>query len=806
MRYVCVHGHFYQPPRENPSLEAIELQDSAYPYHDWNERVTAECYGRNAVSRILDDQQRVMELVNNYSRMSFDFGPTLLSWMEAKAPSVYQAVLEADRLSRQAFEGHGSALAQVYNHLIMPLANWRDKVTQVRWGIKDFRHRFGRSPEGMWLAETAVDLETLEVLAELGIKFTILAPRQARRVRRIGRRGWKDVSGDRIDPSRAYLCRLPSRRKIHLFFYDGPISQAVAFEGLLNDGERFAQRLISGFSESRSWPQLLHIATDGESYGHHHRFGEMALTYALHHIESHQLAELTNYGCYLDRHPPDHAIEIIPNTSWSCVHGVERWRGNCGCNSGGHPGWNQEWRAPLREAFDWLRDTLQAPYVEKASTLLKDPWAARDNYIDVILDRSPENVDRFLSVNAVRPLEAGDKVAALKLLEMQRHALLMYTSCGWFFDELSGLESVQVIHYAGRAAQLAQELFGGTLESDFVERLRKAKSNNPAPADGAQIYEKFVKPAVADMTKLAAHYAISSVFEPYEDHTRIYCYDACREGYEAHTEGKMRLAIGRARFTSEITLESSSFSFGVLHLGDHNVGAGIRPLKADEDYEDLRKGLGEAFSKADVAEVIRLVDEGFGRQIYSLKSLFRDEQRKIAGLLVEEALAEAIAAYRSNYENHAALIRFLNGLGVPLPKAFQAAAELALNGQLRLAFERPELDLEGIRGLLREAENIRVPLDVETLEFAIRRRVEESARQLAAQRDAQAARRLNRLLDLVGSLPFPLNLWQTQNIVYAMLAKPHQKLGSEAGQDASADQGWGQEVALLREKLSLRSP
>lgn len=805
MPYVCIHGHFYQPPRENPSLEAIELQDSAYPYHDWNERVTAECYARNAVSRILDGQQRIVELVNNYSRISFNFGPTLLSWMQVKAPPVYQAVLEADRLSQQTFGGHGSAMAQAYNHLIMPLANRRDKVTQVRWGVKDFQRRFRRSPEGMWLPETAVDIETLEVLAEHGIKFTILAPRQARRVRRKSGRGWKDVSGERIDPSRAYLHRLPSRRRIHLFFYDGPISQAVAFEGLLNDGERFSQRLLSGFSEARTWPQLVNIATDGETYGHHHRFGEMALTYALHQIQSNQLAQITNYGLYLERYPPDHFVEIFPNTSWSCAHGVERWRSNCGCNSGGHPGWSQEWRTPLREAFDWLRDTLAAPYFERTSTLLKDPWAARDDYIDVILDRSPANVDQFLGEHAIRPLEENDKVTALKLLELQRHALLMYTSCGWFFDDLSGLETVQVIQYAGRAVQLAQELFGGPLESDFVERLGKAKGNVPEHGDGAQIYEKFVKPAVVDMTKLAAHYAISSVFEPYGDHTKIYCYDAYRQGYLANTEGKMRLAIGRARFTSEITRESASFSFGVLHLGDHNVRAGVRPFSHDEDYQELVKGLSEAFSKADVAEVIRLVDQGFGQRVYSLKSLFRDEQRKIVNLLLQEGLAEAIAAYRSTYENHAALIRFLNGLGIPLPNAFQAAAELALNGQLRLAFERPELDLEGVRSLLRETENMKVPLDVETLEFVIRRKVEERAAQLASRPDIESARKLNRLLDLVGSLPFPLNLWKAQNIVYALLVQPDQELRSEAEQDSLTDEGWAHEIAQVREKLSIRT-
>ncbi len=806
MRYICVHGHFYQPPRENPSLEAIEVQDSAYPYHDWNERITAECYARNAVSRILDSQERIVDMVNNYSRISFNFGPTLLSWMQAKAKSVYEAIIEADRLSQQSFGGHGSAIAQAYNHMIMPLANRRDKVTQVRWGIQDFQHRFGRMPEGMWLPETAVDIETLDVLAEHGIKFTILAPRQAKRIRRKGR-GWKDVSGARIDPSRAYFQRLSSRKQINLFFYDGPISQAVAFEGLLDSGDRFAERLVSGFSDARDWPQIVHIATDGETYGHHHKFGEMALTYALHHIQSNQLAELTNYGQYLERYPPDHFVEILPNTSWSCVHGVERWRSNCGCNSGGHGNWNQEWRAPLREALDGLRDSLATPYTESAAGLLKDPWQARDGYIDVILDRSPESLDRFFNEHATHALDDNERVKALKLLELQRHALLMYTSCGWFFDELSGLETVQVIHYAGRAVQLAQELFGDNLEGQFVEHLRKAKSNIPENGDGGTIYEKWVRPAVVDMKKLAAHYAISSVFEPYDEHTRIYCYDAYREAYSANTAGKMRLAIGRARLASEITREAANFAFAVLHLGDHNVKAGVAPMDQSGDYDQLVNRLAEAFSKGDDQEVTRLIDEHFGQQVYSLKSLFRDEQRKIVDVLLEETLAEALAAYKGIYDNHAPLIRFLNALGIPLPPALQAAARQALNGQLRLAFGRPELDIEGIRGLLKEAASMNVELDVETLEYAIRRRVEQNACHLAKDKPGlEGLRKLNRLLELAVSLPFPINLWKTQNVIYGWLTNLQEKAEPGAEGDASAAEAWRREVEQLKEYLRLQTP
>ena len=495
MGYVCVHGHFYQPPRENPWLGGIPPEDSAAPYHDWNERVTAECYGPNGAARILDGDGGVARIVNNYARMSFDFGPTLLGWLERAEPAVYESILQADRESRRRFSGHGSAMAQAYNHMILPLANRRDKYTQVSWGIRDFELRFGRLPEGMWLPETAVDVETLETLAEMGIRFTILAPHQARRVRRIGSRTWRDVAGGAIDPTMAYEAGLPSGRSISVFFYDRPISLAVALEGLLTSGEAFAQRMLGAFWEGRTWPELVHIATDGETYGHHHRFGEMALAYALDYIETRELAEITNYGEFLERHPPAYTVEIAEDTSWSCAHGVERWRGNCGCSSGNHPEWEQAWRGPLREALDWLRDTLAPCYQAAARWFFADPWEARNAYIDVVLNRSAESRDRFFERHAARPLSRPEKRTALELLELQRHALFMYTSCGWFFDELSGPETVQVLRSAGRVVHAAGQLWCDGLEEEFLERLERARSNIPEFRDGRGIYEQFVRPA-----------------------------------------------------------------------------------------------------------------------------------------------------------------------------------------------------------------------------------------------------------------------------------------------------------------------
>jgi alpha-amylase/alpha-mannosidase (GH57 family) len=805
-KYVCIHGHFYQPPRENPSLEYVELQESAYPYHDWNERITAECYAPNAASRMMDDQGRIASIVNNYSKISFNFGPTLLSWLQEKTPEVYRSILDADRASSQNFSGHGSAMAQCYNHMIMPLANQRDKRTQIIWGIQDFKHRFQREPEGMWLPETAVDVETLDLLAERGIKFTILAPRQASRVRKIGARSWKDVHGERIDPTRAYQARLPSRRTISLFFYDGPISKAVAFEHLLDNGQHFAERLASGFSDSRDWPQLVNIATDGESYGHHHHFGEMALSFALDHIQSANLAKLSNYAEFLEKHPPTHEVEIFDNSSWSCVHGVERWRSNCGCNSGGHSDWNQEWRRPLRAALDWLRDQLTPLFEDTGRSLLKDPWAARDAYIDVVLNRNPENVNRFLAEHQIRDLSESERVTAMKLLELQRHAMLMYTSCGWFFDELSGIETVQVIHYAGRALQLAGEVVGNcSLEDEFLRRLGEAKSNLAEHRDGAHIYEKFVKPAVLDIRRLAAHYAIRSVFEEYGDQADIYSYKAERTKYRRAEAGKMKLVLGRARFTSRITLESAVLAFGVLHLGDHNVSGGVREGMSEEEFEALSDTLSGAFARADAPEVLALLQHGFDTNIYSLKSLFRDDQRKILDIILGADLAEAEASLMRQYEQEAPLMRFLADLHVEQPKLFCTLAEFSLNRRLRTLLGSPNAAAEKVESLLQEAREMQVTLDTSTLEFVMRRQAEERARAFWANPGELAVlQQLERSIQLARNLPFHVNLWQVQNLCAEKLDGTFSAIKKEADQGDADARTWVEHMSSLARSLDLK--
>jgi alpha-amylase/alpha-mannosidase (GH57 family) len=496
-RFICIHAHFYQPPRENPWLGEVETQESAYPYHDWNQRITAECYSPNTASPILDARGEVERTVNNYSKISFNFGPTLLSWMETHHPEVHSAIIDADKETRKSFSGHGSAIAQVYNHMIMPLANKRDKQTQVKWGIADFESRFGRYPEGMWLPETAVDLESLETLSEASIKFTLLGPHQAARMRRVGEEEWSDVEGGKIDTRRPYLCRLPSGRRISIFFYDRVISHAVAFGGLLHNGEGFARRLVKGFTDEEG-AQLVNIATDGETYGHHHRYGNMALAYCLDYIGSNKPARVTNYGEFLDKSPPRFEVQIIENSSWSCAHGVERWRSNCGCSSTQVAGSSQAWRRPLRDAMNWLRDKLATLYETEASRYLLDPWKARDEYISVTLDQREGVADRFITGHLKTGRLKDRAGLVLDLLEMQRYAMLMFTSCGWFWDEVSRIETVQILRYAARAMQLARSASGAYLEPQFVRMIEAAPSNNPRLLDGGGVYQMLVRPAVVE--------------------------------------------------------------------------------------------------------------------------------------------------------------------------------------------------------------------------------------------------------------------------------------------------------------------
>ena len=626
-------------------------------------------------------------------------------------------------------------MAQVYNHIIMPLANDDDRRTQVDWGVRDFRHRFGREPEGMWLAETAADIPTLEVLAEYGIHFTVLAPNQAARVRKVGSEEWTDVSGAKVDPSVPYVQKLPSGRSLALFFYDGPVSQAVAFEKLLTRGESLAGRLISAFSDLREGDQLVHIATDGESYGHHHTHGDMALAHALEHLAATPGITLTNYGEFLEKHPPQWEVEIFENSSWSCAHGIERWRSNCGCNAG-RPGWHQEWRGPLRAALDGLRDKGRDLYQQHASELLKDPWAARNQYIEIVLDRSPETIDAWFARHARRTLSGAERMQAIKLLEMQRHALLMYTSCGWFFDEISGLETVQILQYAARLIQLAEETCGVNLEPAFLEQLSLAHSNLPElHPTGREVYEKWVRTFRLGWQNVAAHFAVASLFQSVEESSHISCYDIVQNAAQVHQAGSVKLLIGQCALESRITLESWSFAYSALHLGDHNVNAGVIPYPGDEPYQEIAAQLAEAFATVETPQIIRLMDRSFGEAGYSIASLFRDLQRQVLKSLFRERLTVITEMYQRVFDSNLPLMRFLQHLSAPIPMPLHATAEVLFNSDLRWALKDDDPDFDQIRRLVQQARTWNLPLDSNGLSYQLTKMLDRAAQRWLAKPD-----------------------------------------------------------------------
>jgi alpha-amylase/alpha-mannosidase (GH57 family) len=845
-RFVCVHGHFYQPPRENPWLETVEVQDSAAPYHDWNDRITAECYAPNGASRIVDTKanNEIIRIVNNYARMSFNFGPTLLSWLQGKAPRTYRMIIDADRASRQRYGGHGSAMAQVYNHIIMPLANRRDALTQIRWGIADFEFRFDRKPEGMWLAETAVNREVLDLMAQEGIKFTVLAPNQCARVRLVtvpskdpdpkpgtppadSSEPWTETPNASVDPTQPYTVPLNEGRSIAVFFYDGPASRAIAFEGLLNSGEAFGERLLDSLhpigSDQPTRPQLAHVATDGESYGHHHKHGEMALSYAMHWIDEGQYAQLTNYGEFLEKFPPQWQAEVAENTSWSCAHGVERWRSNCGCN-GGKVGWNQEWRKPLRDALDFLRDA-SAPMAEKLSnSLLKDLWAARDAYIHVILNRSPQSIEKFFAAHSRHPLSPAERVAAFELLELQRHTQLMYTSCGWFFDEISGIETVQIIAYAGRVLQLAAKLFGepgAALETSFLKILATAKSNVPEIKDGAEVYLRYVTDMRIGLEQVGAHYAISSIFRSYPEDGELFCFDLHRDSHEVFSSGRGRVAIGRALIRSRVTEEAESICFAVLHLGDQNLSAAVKRYTPDDPKEVERfatfsADVGTAMRRANLPEVIRLIDRFFGpggaadspnapvgTTGYSLTSLFHDEQHRILRTILDQTLSEMEESLRKIYEDHASLMHFLTESGMSPPPALALAASFAINASLRRAIEADNFDPVEIESLIARADADQIALDNPLLSYTAGLRMKRAMVRLegAVGGDNNTTAALNSavtIADTLRKMPFEVNLWQAQNIWNDLLRRSDKNYWTEEWKEDFRKLGLALNIAVDR--------
>ncbi|MBX2870671.1 MAG: DUF3536 domain-containing protein [Saprospiraceae bacterium] len=768
-KYVCIHGHFYQPPRENAWLEVVELQDSAAPFHDWNDRINFECYAPNTAARILNDRNEIVKIINNYSWMSFNFGPTLLSWMEIADPDTYAAILKADAKSQKRYGGHGSALAQVHGHLILPLANQRDKETQVIWGIKDFEHRFGRMPEGMWLAETAADTDTLEVLAEQGIKYTILAPRQAKAFRKIGEEDWHYLDHGAIDSRRPYLCRLPSGRTISLFFYHGGVAQGVAFEGLLNNGKHFANRLLDSFDFGEE-PQIVHIATDGESYGHHHKKGEMALADCLNSIEKWDGIDLINYGQYLELFPPTYEVMIHENSSWSCVHGVERWRSNCGCSTGGRPDWNQSWRGPLRDTLDWLRDKILPAFEKQAGKLFKDPWAARNAYIQVLLDRSPESVQQFIDQHAKGDFREEDRSQLCRLMEMQRNAMLMYTSCGWFFDEVSGIETNQILQYANRAIYYARQTLGFELHDEFLAKLTSIHSN--VYENGAVSYRESVMPARVDLARVGMHFAASYLFEAYSDELDVFNYTAHSEVLKKQRAGNFILALGRTQIRSKITFSEKLFTFAVLYLGQQNIIGNISMDMSREEFDQMSDEIMKSFLTPNLGQVIGTMQHYFGEEKYSIWHLFRDEKRKILKQITDQSLQDAEQSFRDIYQDNYQLMTSMAKSEIPIPTAFNNAVQFVINRDFNQFFSNGSLNVTELHHLSAEFKKWKVSLtDESSLLLVVSERIYEEMKSINSA-DEVTLDKLHLLIEIMEEIK-ELNLypdyWKSQNLYWSAL-------------------------------------
>ncbi|HTO97413.1 MAG TPA: DUF3536 domain-containing protein [Myxococcales bacterium] len=771
-RAVCLHGHFYQPPRENPWIEEVEVQDSAAPFHDWNERIAAECYGPNGAARLKGADGRIRDIVNNYLHLSFNFGPTLLAWLERQAPEVYRLVLEADARSVRE-RGHGNAIAQAYNHAILPLCNDRDLRTQVLWGLADFRHRFRREAEGMWLPETAADLRTLEALHEQGVRFTVLSPYQCRRVRD-EKGAWQDASGARFDPTRPYLVRLPSGTGFPVFFYDGPIARAVAFgEGLGSGGDLIA-RLLAGFSDAREHDEVLTVAVDGETFGHHRKGGDEVLAATIRKLSQGGEVQLVNLAQALEMFPPQREAEIFEGSSWSCAHGLERWRADCGCATSGQPGWRQDWRAPLRDALDDLRDRLAALYAREAGELLRDPWRARDELIEVLLDPDRGNASAFLARHARRELLPGERVDALRLLEMQRQALLMYTSCGWFFSEVSGLETVQILKYAARALQLAREASGVDLEGPFKQALEKAPSNLPERQNARRVYEQEVQPSIAPLETVAAHYAIASLVEDFPRRARLFCHEAQTSFRRREDAGTAALSFARVEVRSLVTQERIDLTTCVLHFSGADFRCGIRPWDP-ERFTGTADRLFEAFNRLSLAQVVREIDREFPGREYTLRDLFLDERREVARRLLRETMARYESDYLQIYEVNRRLIDFLREIDSPVPRPLQVAADVAVTHEAvdlarRLASARsdPALAQGELLALARLAHRLGARIDFEAVRVpylaAVRGLFEKA---LAGRKEA--VQPAAELLALSFRLGMHLDLWPLQNALWSVL-------------------------------------
>ncbi len=690
---LIIHGHFYQPPRENPWTNTIEQQLGARPFHNWNERIHRECYRPNAYARVIDSRGFVERVVNNYANISFNFGPTLISWLEEEHPETYARIIEADRTSTRKHAGHGNAIAQGYHHAILPLCNERDRRTEIRWGLFDFRHRFGRAAESLWLPETAANDATLGALIDAGLKFVILSPHQAERVRRIGGDVWTSVSDGNIDPRipYRYLHTDGSGRALAIFFYDGNVAKAIAFDGLLASSHVLLERIERAVGDGGP---LVNIATDGESYGHHFKFGDRCLAYALEVGARERAFEVTNYGAFLATHEPEFEVEIKQGpdgegTAWSCAHGIGRWARDCSCHAGALDGWAQQWRTPLRAALNFLRDEAARHYETLGGDLFRDPWTARDAYIELLTDATADRAD-FFAQHAGRSLSAAEQTRALTLLELQRSALTMFTSCGWFFNDISGIETVQDLKYAGRVMDFLGELKIKPPRAAFLELLAEAESNIPQFGNGADIYRRLVDGARVTMPHVAASLAIASLVDQPDERGVLAGYAFTRVELQKQQHGRRALATARLELEAVATGKRQAYQAAAMHFGDVDFYCALTEFRNDEEFRAATDRLWAHFRTASLPTLLRVIQDEFGPREYGLEHLLPEGRTRIYEIVFGQMITRFTEEYERLYEENRRNIEMLQEAGFVLPRELRAAAEFTIGGRFEYELSRLE--------------------------------------------------------------------------------------------------------------------
>ena len=788
-KHLIIHGHFYQPPRENPWTEEIERQEGASPYHDWNDRIANECYLPNALSRRLDDWGRITKLVNNYEWISFNFGPTLISWLEDKCPDVYARILAADRASAKRLGGHGNAIAQCYNHVIMPLASRRDQETQFRWGVRDFERRFARSPEGIWLSETAINALTLEILVDFGFRFIILSPHQALRIRSIDEgSAWKDVSKGTIATGYPYRCfasatkgKRDAKRFVDVFFYDATLSQDVSFNHLLRNGDSFAEAIDLAYT--RAGDDLVVVATDGEVYGHHEPFADMALSYLIEMAGPRRGLAMTNFGAHLAAHEPRYEVELKsgPNgegTSWSCFHGVGRWKEDCGDSTGGQPGWNQKWRSPLRAGLNSLGEALAAQFEEEGSGLFKDPWRARDEYIGVIEERTPAAAKEFAASGAPRALSGAEVSRALALLESQRNAQLMFTSCGWFFSDISGIETVQIMRYAARAIEFAGTDHWLALEKKLLGDLKAAVSNVPGVGTGANIYNGVVKASIVSRPCLVALFAISSHLSGTDEPVEIYgnpvrpldgiVRHIVAPGVEDHVR------IGSLEIASRYTLETAVYEY-LLYIEDEaSFVCYVRERRSEAEYRAMVDRLAKLAEAGLIADIRPAASEYFGTRRFTIRDFLTEDRERILRRFAAKRLEVIEARFAEIYNESRHLLLLLKEANIRPPQNLVIPAQTHLTKKLVSEVEHWERSLnpaglEGIKKIVTQAAVFGVPIDTSSAADSFSDLILEKIRRLAGELDPQAALALEQFVNLADEMGIRTNFRDIQNRLYEIL-------------------------------------